>query len=269
MNTQPLTGKRAIVTGASRGIGKAIAVALAEAGADVALLARSETDLNAVAADIKDLDRRAFPIVCDVTDPDQIDRAVDAAVDGLGGLDIAVNNAGGFSWSGPFLDLTPTDWERTRTLNLDSAVWFLRRVGAVLTEQGSGSVLNVSSIAGTGGAPRLSHYALCKAGLISLTHTLAVEWAAKGVRVNAIAPGWVETKLTRGFTDSDDIRLGLEAEMPLHSWARPEDVTEAAVYLCGDGARIVTGSVLILDGGLTSQLSRFARDLLDYGRAPA
>lgn len=269
MSNETLTGKRALVTGASRGIGRAIALALAEAGADVALLARGKEALETVAAAIEDRGRQAVPIVCDVTDPEQIDTGVDTAVEELGGLDIAVNNAGGFSWSGPFLDLTPADWEQTRTLNLDATVRLLHRVGAHLTEQGTGSVLNVSSIAGLGGAPRLSLYAVCKAAMISLTQTLAVEWAAKGVRVNAIAPGWIDTRLTSGFTAHDQIRLGLQAEVPQERWGRPEDVTEAAVFLSGDGARFVTGSVLVLDGGLTSQLSHVARNLLELGRAAA
>ncbi|MDN3243083.1 SDR family NAD(P)-dependent oxidoreductase [Glycomyces tritici] len=269
MNTQPLTGKRALVTGASRGIGRAIALALAEAGADVAVLARGGDALESVAAEIKDLGRQGVPVVCDVTDPARIDAAVGEAVDALGGLDIAVNNAGGFNWTGPFLDMTAADWEEVRGLNLDASVSLLRRVGAHLTAQGSGSVLNVSSIAGLGGAPRLSFYAVCKAAMISLTHTLAVEWAASGVRVNAIAPGWIDTALTGSFTAHDQVRLGLQSEVPQDRWGRPEDVAGAAVYLSCDGAAFVTGSVLVLDGGLTSQLSHVARNLLDLGRAAA
>jgi 2-deoxy-D-gluconate 3-dehydrogenase len=269
MSHLPLEGRRALVTGASRGIGRAIALGLAEAGADVAVLSRGGPALDAVAAEVKERGRHGVAITCDVTDPEQIDEAVAASVDALGGLDIAVNNAGGFAWSGPFLDLTAKDWEYTRALNLDATVRLLQRVGAHLTAQGSGAVLNVVSIAGLGGAPRLAYYAACKAAIISLTKGLAVEWAEAGVRVNALAPGWIDTKLTSGFTAHDQIRLGLQDEVPQSRWGVPEDVADAAVFLCGDGARMATGAVLVLDGGLTAQLSKVARDLLPLGRAAA
>ncbi|NUQ88195.1 MAG: SDR family oxidoreductase [Glycomyces artemisiae] len=267
MNT--LEGKRVLVTGASRGIGRAIALGAAAAGADVAVLARSAEALDAVAAEVKDLGRRAVPVVCDVTDPARLDAAFAEAADGLGGLDTVVNNAGGFYHSGPFLQLTQGDCERTRGLNIDPTVQLLRLAGAHMAANGGGSVLNVTSIAGLGGAPRLSLYAVCKAAMVSLTKTLAVEWAAHDIRVNAIAPGWIDTKLTSGFTSHPQVKEALQQEVPQNRWAAPEDVADAAVFLSGDGARLITGAVLVLDGGLTSQLSAVARGLLGVGRAAA
>ncbi|GAA2157578.1 MULTISPECIES: SDR family NAD(P)-dependent oxidoreductase [Glycomyces] len=269
MNTPPLQGKRALVTGASRGIGRAVALRLAAAGADVAVLARGTDALDAVAREIKALGRLAVPVTCDVTDPDRLAAAFAESVEGLGGLDTVVNNAGGFYHSGPFLQLTQGDWERTRGLNLDPTVQLLRLAGTELAANGGGSVLNVTSIAGLGGAPRLSLYAVCKAAMVSLTKTLAVEWAAQGIRVNAIAPGWIDTKLTSGFTGHPQVKEALQHEVPQNRWAEPEDVADAAVFLSGDGARLVTGAVLVLDGGLTSQLSAVARGLLGLGRAAA
>ncbi|THV30875.1 SDR family NAD(P)-dependent oxidoreductase [Glycomyces paridis] len=265
----PLAGKRALVTGASRGIGRAIALAYAEAGADVAVLARDGAALDAVAADVKNLGRNAVPVVCDVTDPDRLAAAFDEAADGLGGLDTVVNNAGGFQHSGAFLDLTDGDWTRTRGLNLDPAVGLLRLAGRHLAANGGGSVLSVVSIAGLGGAPRLSLYAASKAAIISLTQTLAVEWAEAGIRVNAVAPGWIDTKLTSGFTGHPPVKEALAAEVPQQRWGAPEDVTAAAVFLASDGASLATGSVLVLDGGLSTQLSAVARGLLGIGRAAA
>lgn len=269
MTNPPLAGRRALVTGASRGIGRAIALGLADAGADVAILARGAEALDAVAAEIKERGRNTVALTCDVTDPDRLTEAFGEAVEGLGGLDIVVNNAGGFFHSGPFLSLTDGDWERTRGLNLDPTVRLLRLAGTHLTANGGGSVLNVTSAAGLGGAPRLSLYAVCKAALVSLTQTLAVEWARDGVRINAVAPGWIDTELTGGFTGVPAVKQALQNEVPQDRWGTPEDVVDAAVYLSGDGARMVTGAVLVLDGGLTSQLSAVARDLLHLGRLAA
>lgn len=268
MTDRPLEGKRALVTGASRGIGRAIALGFAEAGADVALLARSADLLETVATEVKDRGRQGLPVVCDITDLDRIDEAVTFAADGLGGLDIVVNNAGGMDFSGAFLDLTDEDWTRTRTLNLDATFRLLHRTGRRLTAQGAGSVLNVASIAGLGGVPRLAHYAMCKAAMLSLTQTLAAEWAQHGVRVNAIAPGWIHTDLTRSFSGHPEANRLLTGDVPQGRFGEPEDLVDAAVYLAGDTAGMVTGATLTIDGGLTAQVSPALRDLLALGRAP-
>ncbi|MCE6998364.1 glucose 1-dehydrogenase [Saccharothrix sp. S26] len=264
-----LKGKTALVTGASRGIGRAIATGLAEAGADVALLARNTTELERLAGEVEALGRRALVLTCDVNDGDQIRRAARSTFAEFGALDVLVNNAGGIGHAGPFLDLGFDDWTRVLRLNLESTVHACHVFGAHMVERGGGSVINVSSIAGLGGTPMLAHYAVTKAAVISLTRTLAAEWAAAGVRVNALAPGWVRTDLTSTFFADPDASAGLLAAVPSGAFGDPSDVVGSVVYLAGDASRGVTGSCLVADGGTTCyvggpQLLGF----LQHGRIP-
>lgn len=264
-----LDGRGAMVTGASRGIGRAIALAMAGAGANVAVLARSTAALADVAKEIEHLGREALVLTCDVDDPEQIDRAVSTAVAEFGRLDIAVNNAGGFAHVGPFLDMEPADWTRILRTNLGSVVDVCRAVGAHMVSRGGGSVINVASVGGYNGVPMLSPYAVAKAGVISLTRTLAVEWAGAGVRVNAVAPGWTSTELTSSFADNPDLSAELIRSVPAGRWGEPEDIAGAAVYLAGDSARMVTGTCLTVDGGVTCYDTGPAMvDLLSVGRIP-
>ena len=172
-----LTGKKAFVTGASRGIGQAIAVALAHAGADVALVARSEDGLAATAKQAAEAGREAFVIPADVTRQEAAEAAVAAAIDRLGHVDIVVNNAGGSNFAVPFLDLRLPGWDKILRLNLDSAMYVCHAIGGHLVGRGTGSVINVASVAGLIGSPFLSPYGAAKAGLISLTKTLG--WSGR------------------------------------------------------------------------------------------
>ncbi|HEX6854270.1 MAG TPA: SDR family NAD(P)-dependent oxidoreductase, partial [Streptosporangiaceae bacterium] len=168
MSLFDLTGRNAFVTGASRGIGRSIAVGLAASGADVALVARTEAGLADTAADITALGRKAVVIPADVTSRDEVDSAVAAAIGQLEHIEIVVNNAGGSRFMAPFLDLRLEGWDKLMKLNLDSAVYVLHAIGPHLIERGDGSVINVASVAGVGGAAALSPYGAAKAGLISL-----------------------------------------------------------------------------------------------------
>ncbi|MGD0686017.1 MAG: SDR family oxidoreductase, partial [Streptosporangiaceae bacterium] len=199
MSLFDLTGKKAFVTGASRGIGRVIAVALAGAGADVALVARGERGLAETAADITELGREAVVIPADVTSQAEVSAAVAAAIGQLGHVDVVVNNAGGSNFVTAFLDLRLSGWEKLMRLNLDSAVYVCHAIGGHLVERGEGSVINVASVAGVTGSPLLSPYGAAKAGLVSLTRSLAVEWGRTGVRVNALCPGWTATDLNRNL----------------------------------------------------------------------
>lgn len=264
-----LEGKTALVTGASRGLGRAIALGLAEAGADVALLARTTTALEEAAAEVEKLGRRAIILTCDAGDAEQVDRAVTQALAGFEALDIVVNCAGGVDVVGPFLSLSLSDWSDAIRVNFESMVHVLQAVGPHLTERGSGSVINVSSVAGFAGFPMASAYAVTKSAALSLTRTLAVEWAPSGVRVNALTPGWVRTELTRNFTANEEVSAALMMAVPNGRWANPEDVVGAAVYLAADASRMVTGSCQTIDGGMSCSVGGPGMsDLLALGRIP-
>ncbi len=247
-----LTGRKAFVTGASRGIGQAIAVALAQAGADLAVVARGEEGLAATAKQITDCGREAHIVAADVTRQDSVEDAIATAIRALGHVDIVVNNAGGSNFAVPFLDLRLAGWDKLIRLNLDSAMYVCHAIGDHLVGRGKGSVINVASVAGLIGSPFLAPYGAAKAGLISLTKTLAVEWAARGVRVNALCPGWTATDLNRNLWDDDTAGKATVATVPMQRWGRAEEMTGPAVFLASDASSYMTGQVLVVDGGQTA-----------------
>jgi 2-deoxy-D-gluconate 3-dehydrogenase len=246
-----LTGRRALVTGASRGIGREIALAYARAGADVAVLARNPELLEVVAGEVRALGRRAVIATADVLDADATRTATAEAIEALGGLDILVNNAGGNSFSTPVASMRMSGWEKTMRLNLDSIV-HITQVSLPALGEGGGSIINVSSVAGLRGAPTMAHYGAAKAALISLTQSLAVETAWMGVRVNALVPGWIETDLTDFLRASDDAERAALSRVPMQRWGRVEEIAEPAVFLASDAASFMTGQVLVVDGGLSA-----------------
>jgi len=243
-----LAGKKALVTGASRGIGRAIAVGFARAGADVAVLARSAPELDALAAEIRELGRAAVALSCDVTDAADIEAAVARALAELGALDVLVNNAGGPLFNAPFLEIRPEGWSRALELNLTSVVGFCQAAGAHMVKRGSGSVINVDSIGADHPGPLVAPYCAAKAAVVNLTATLAQEWGPAGVRVNAIAPGWVRTEINRRVYDRD--RDAVAVRIPLRRWGEPEDVVGVAVWLASDASAYVTGAHIPVDGGI-------------------
>ena len=249
MTAFDLTGKKAFVTGASRGIGQIIAVALAAAGADVAIAARSQDGLAETARQVTDLGRKAFVFPLDVTRQEDVTAAVHEAIRLLGQLDVVVNNAGGMNFMVPFLDMRISGWEKVIRLNLDSTVYVLQAAGPHMRERGRGSVINVASVAGLSGAPGLIPYGAAKAAVISVTKTLAVEWAASGIRVNALCPGWTATELNRNLWDGPDGGRSTIANVPMARWAQPEEMAGPAVFLASDASSYMTGQVLVVDGG--------------------
>ncbi|WP_410625151.1 SDR family NAD(P)-dependent oxidoreductase [Amycolatopsis sp. cmx-8-4] len=265
-----LTGRTALITGASRGIGRAIALGYAGAGADIALLARSTTALEELAGEIEGLGRRALVLTCDVTDRDQLRHSIVSTITEFGQIDILVNNAGGFSHAGPFVDLQPQDWSEVMQLNFETVVFLCRELGRHFLKRGSGSVLNISSIAGTAGVPMLSTYAAAKAAIVSLTRSLAAEWSSHGVRVNALTPGWISTELTKTFASDPEASAGLLSAVPAGRWGEPEDVVGAAIFLAGDSARLISGTCLTIDGATTAYAGGPAMlQFLGLGRIPA
>ena len=214
-----LTGKTALVTGASRGIGRALALGLAAAGADVALSARDADALKEVQTQIEALGRRAVVIPADVLDPDACRELVATAIAGLGQLDILVNNAGGSSYMGPFTELRFSGWEKTMRLNLDSIVHITQAAGRHMVERGTGSIINVSSAAGLTATPFLVAYGASKAAVVSLTKSLAHEWGGNGVRVNALCPGWTMTDLNTDLWAGADAGASWVQGQALKRWA--------------------------------------------------
>jgi 2-deoxy-D-gluconate 3-dehydrogenase len=248
-----LEGKTALVTGASRGIGEAIALAYAEAGADVAVAARSTADIESLAGKIEATGRKAIAITTDVTDPDAVDACVAKTIDALGSLDILVNNAGGTAFMAPAVDTRRDGWQKAIRLNLDSVFFFCQAAGKHMLARGSGSVINMSSMAGLHGAPTLSYYAAAKHGVIGLTKTLAIEWGAQNVRANAICPGWVKTDLNKILWDGADAGKAWVAQQPIQRWGVVEDITGAAIWLASDASAYVTGAAIPIDGGVNAR----------------
>ena len=247
-----LTGKSALVTGASRGIGRAIALGLAQAGADVALSARDESALQEVRAEVEALGRKAAVLPADVTDAEACVRLADDAVAALGAVDVLVNNAGGSSYMGPFTELRFRGWEKTMRLNVDSIVHLSQPIGRHMLERGSGSVINVASVAGLGATPSLAAYGASKAAVISLTKTLALEWGPGGVRVNALCPGWTKTDLNSDLWGDADLAAAMVANQGLKRWATVEEMVGPTVFLASDASSYVTGHSLVVDGGSTA-----------------
>ena len=244
-----LEGKSALVTGASRGIGRAIASGFAEAGADVALAARSEGDLETLAKEIDAIGRRALVLPTDVRDRSAIQSMIDTTVKEFGKLDILVNNAGGSNFMSPIVGLRPEGWDKLRTLNLDS-VFHATQIGAqAMLVTGGGSIIQIASVAGIEGAPGLAPYSAAKAGVILLSQTVAKELAGSGVRVNTIAPGWIDTPLNDWMTSDEAILREAEKMIPMGRIGRAEEIVGPAIVLASDAASFVTGTTLVVDGG--------------------
>ncbi len=243
-----LTGRCALITGGGTGIGRAIALALAEAGADIALAARRVDKLEQTADEITKLGRRAIALPLDLTDPAAIAPCVEAAERQLAPLDILINNSGvsGAAWAA---DLSLEEWTRVIDTNLRGAFLMCQAAGRGMRERGSGAIVNVASVAGLIGVKMLSAYAASKGGLIQLTKTLALEWARSGVRVNALAPGYIETDINRDMFASDAGQRMIKTHIPLGRLGQPDELRAAAVFLASDASKFMTGSVLVLDGG--------------------
>ena len=252
-----LEGRCAVVTGAGRGIGEAVARALAGAGASVVVAARTREQIEAVAASLRDAGRTAYAIPCDVTDPDAVERLAREAVERLGHVDILVNNAGG-AGSAPLHRLTLEDWNRLFTLNATSAFLCTRAFAPAMAERGWGRIVNIASVAGLMGARYIAAYAAAKHAVVGFTRAVAAELAASGVTVNAVCPTYVDTDMTResiarivektGLTEQE-ARDRLVAMNPQGRLIEVDEVAHVVLALCGEGARGINGQAIAIDGG--------------------
>jgi NAD(P)-dependent dehydrogenase (short-subunit alcohol dehydrogenase family) len=244
-----VTGQVALVTGAARGLGRATALALADAGADVALGLLDVARDGGVAAEIEAMGRSALPVQCDVADVGQARAAVDAVVERYGRLDILVNNAGA-SPENPAEDVVEEDFDRTVAVNLKGTFFASQAAGRVMIRQGGGRIVMIGSQAGSVALPGESVYCMTKAALAHLTKCLAVEWGQHNITVNCVAPTWIRTPGTEpALADADFEAEVVERIAALHRIGDPMDVAGAVVYLCSPAASLVTGHTLLVDGG--------------------
>jgi NAD(P)-dependent dehydrogenase (short-subunit alcohol dehydrogenase family) len=247
-----LGGKVAVVTGASRGIGRAIALGFAGAGADIAVAARSEADLESLAKEIDSLGRRALAVPTDVTDRGQVETLVERTATELGGLDVFVNNAGGARFMAPLVRVRPEGWDKVMRLNLDAVFHATQIAAARMIETGGGSIIQITSVAGVEGAQGLSFYSAAKGGVRLMTQAAAKELAQSGVRLNSIAPGWIATDLNANLHDDPATSEFVEKTIPMGRWGRPDEIVGAAIFLASNAASFVTGATIIVDGGQTA-----------------
>lgn len=244
------------VTGAGRGIGRAIAIAFADAGARVALASRTASELEDAAAEIRGRGGIAIVVPTDAAEEIQVGALVERTVSELGTLDVMVNNAGVAPFLASFLDTNPDGFERQFGINFWSAVYGTRAAGRVLLEKGSGAVLNLASIDAFMVEPGLAYYGTAKAAIVNLTKSVALEWAPAGVRVNALAPGWIDTPMNSEERYDPDAEAQVLSAIPMARWGRPEEIAEAALFLCSDASAFTTGVTLVVDGGQTLTSSR-------------
>jgi len=242
-----LEGKITIITGASRGIGAAAARVFAAAGATVVLAARSEDDLQAVAAQIRAAGGEALPIPTDVADPDAAERLVRQTVEAFGRLDAAFNNAGDGHMPTPLADLALADFDTALRVNARGIFLMMKHQIPAMLAGGGGAIVNMSSTAGLSGAPGMAGYTAAKHAIVGLTQTAALDHGAQGIRVNAIAPGPIFTHNLARADDAARARIG--AHLPLRRLGRPEEVAAAAAWLCSEQASFITGTTIPIDGG--------------------
>ena len=243
-----LENKKVMITGGSRGIGRAMAIAMAQAGADVAVIYNGNKEAaDKVCEEIRAMGRQAAAFKCDVGNFEEAGKTVQAVNKELGGLDVLVNNAG-ITKDGLIFTLKEDDFDRVIETNLKGAFNTIKHAAKIMMKNRKGTIINITTVSGMMGNPGQANYAAAKAGMIGLTKTVAKELAARGITCNAIAPGFVATEMTDKL--SDEVKDSIDSVVPLKRMAQPEDIANAAVFLASDKASYITGEVLKVDGGL-------------------
>ncbi len=243
-----LKGKSAVVTGASRGIGKAIALGLAGAGVDVVLASRSMDSLEKVSEEISSLGVKAIPISTDITDKESVQNMAAAAMEELGKIDILVNNAGQATDS-PFLKISEEEWDAIIGVNLKGYFLTTQAVGQYMYKARSGRIINISSVMAVAPMPFIAHYAASKGGVDSFTKALSLEWARKGITVNAISPAYFRTDMNKDVYADDRIRENITAKTPMARWGAVDELVGLTVFLASDASSYMTGAIIPVDGG--------------------
>jgi len=244
-----LTGKVAVVTGGGTGLGEAAARALAEAGASVVLSGRRRENLEKVAADIQSNGGQALPVVADVSRREDVESMAAGALRAYGKIDILVNNAG-INIAKPFLDLTEEEWDAVLNTNLKGCFYCCQAIGKGMVEQGSGSIINMVSVFGLRGFMNLSPYIASKGAIVQFTKALAVEWGRHNVRVNAIAPSYIKTEMTKRDIESDERVLKFNlGKIPMRRGGEPHEIGGIVVFLASEASSFVTGETVAVDGG--------------------
>lgn len=244
-----LTGRTAIVTGASRGIGAAIAKGFAQAGADLILVSRNLSALEGVAREIEGLGRKSLPISADIGKPEEIEKAIEVSLKVFSRIDILFNNAGISPVLKKAEELSLAEWEEIVRVNLTGTFLFCQAAGKVMIRQGGGKIINMVSVGAMVAFPRQIAYCASKGGILQLTKVLSVEWAKHNIQVNAIGPAYLETELTKGMRESKIISEDLLRRTPMGRFGKPEEIVGAALYLASDASTYVTGQTFFVDGG--------------------
>jgi len=242
-----LSNQVALVTGAGRGIGRAIALRFAAGGADIVCVSRTADNAEKVAGEVRALGRKAWAHAVDVSDAAAVGAVTEKILAEAGKVDILVNNAG-VTRDGLLMRMSEADWDTVLDTNLKGAFLFTKGLSRALIKQRSGRIINVASVIGLIGNAGQANYAASKAALIGFTKSVARELASRGITVNALAPGFIETDMTAAL--GDQIRGELLKRIPLNAFGQPEDIAEAAFFLAGPAARYITGQVLTVDGGM-------------------
>lgn len=243
-----LDGKVGIVTGGGRGLGRAVALALADAGADIVVASRTRDVIDSVAEDIRKKGRRALAVQADVTQAIEVESLADKTLREFTKIDILVNNSG-VAVSKPLMELSADEWHRIMETNVTGMYHCTRAVGKHMIARAGGRVINIASVDGLVGVPNLTAYCASKGAVIQFTRALAVEWARHHITVNAIAPGYFYTDMSKQALDDETLRPKILRNIPLRRVGQPEELGPLAVYLASDASGFMTGSVIVIDGG--------------------
>jgi len=243
-----LQGKVVIITGAGKGIGFEAAKAFCDLGCNVAAITRSAQDLELLKKQVKDAPGELLVMAGDVSEPQTVQAFVALVIDTFQYIDVLINNAG-MRFRKSFLDIEYAEWQEVMNVNLGSTFLFCQAVGKFMVQRKSGRIINMASIVGTLGLPELSGYAASKGGIISLTKSLALEWAEHNININVIAPGFCKTSYADNFKEKSDLYDFTIERTPKKVWGESKDISDACIYLASDLSSYVTGEVLSVDGG--------------------